>query len=47
MGHENTFAPPRLNARYLFCQGTLAGTRGNGQDAPLPAIRRKAGRGGR
>jgi adenylate cyclase len=26
---------PRLNARYRFSKGTLAGTRGNGRDAPI------------
>ena len=34
MGHEDAFPRPRLSARYRFSQGTLAGTRGNGRDAP-------------
>ena len=33
MGHEDAFLRPRLNARYYFSKGTLAGTRGNGRDA--------------
>ena len=41
-GHEDAFLRPRLNARYRFSKGTLAGTRGNGRDAPqavLPVVR--------
>jgi hypothetical protein len=38
VGHEDAFPRPRLNARCRFSQGTFAGTRGNGRDAPLPAI---------
>ena len=38
MGHEDAFLRPRLNARYRFSKGTLAGTRGNGREAPLTAI---------
>jgi hypothetical protein len=34
MGHEDAFLPPRLSRRYRFSQGTFAGTRGNGDDAP-------------
>ena len=34
MGHEDAFLRPRLSARYRFIQGTLAGTRGNGRNAP-------------
>ena len=34
MGHEDEFAAPELSARYRFSQRTLAGTRGNGRDAP-------------
>jgi hypothetical protein len=37
-GHEDAFPRPRLSARNRFSQGTFAGTRGNGRDAPLPAI---------
>jgi hypothetical protein len=42
LGQEDQFPRPRLNGRYRFSQGTLAGTRGNGRDAPkaaLPVIR--------
>jgi len=38
MGHEDAFLRPRLNARYYFSKGTLAGTRGNGRDAPKAAL---------
>jgi hypothetical protein len=38
-GHENAFPPPRLSARCQFSQGTFAGTRGNGGNAPYAAIR--------
>jgi len=38
MGHEDAFLRPRLNARYRFGKGTLAGTRGNGRDAPKIGI---------
>ena len=38
LGHEDAFLRPRLNARYRFSKGTLAGTRGNGRDAPLADI---------
>ena len=34
MGHEAAFLHPRLSARYRLSQGTLAGMRGNGKDAP-------------
>ena len=40
MGHEDRFPPPRLSGRCGFSQGTYAGTRGNGRDAPIPAVRR-------
>ena len=39
LGHEDAFPQPRLSARYRFSQGTFAGTRGNGRDAPIPADR--------
>ena len=39
LGHEDSFLRPRLDARYRFSKGTLADTRGNGRDAPIPAIR--------
>jgi hypothetical protein len=38
-GHEDAFPRPRLSARYRFSQGTFAGTRGNGRDAPISALR--------
>src|ERR1700739_3280875 len=41
MGHEDAFPRPRLSARCRFSQGTFAGTRGNGRDAPKPDTRRK------
>ena len=36
VGHEDAFPRPRLSARCRFSQGTLAGTWGNGRDAPIP-----------
>jgi hypothetical protein len=39
-GHEDAFPRPRLSARCPFSQGTFAGTRGNGRDAPEAAVRR-------
>jgi len=36
MGHEDAFPPPRLSVRCRFSQGTFAGTRANGRDAPIP-----------
>ena len=36
--HEDAFPRPRLSARCRFSQGTLAGTRGNGRDAPKSAV---------
>jgi hypothetical protein len=38
MGHEERFPSPRLSARCRFSQGTFAGTRVNGRDAPKPAV---------
>jgi hypothetical protein len=38
MGHEDAFPPPRLSGRCRFSQGTFAGTRGNGENAPKPAL---------
>ena len=32
--HEDAFLPSRLSARCRFSQGTFAGTRGNGREAP-------------
>src|SRR4029077_1748957 len=34
LGHEDAFPRPRLSACCRFRQGTFAGTRGNGRDAP-------------
>ena len=34
LGHFNPFPLPRLNGCCRFSQGTIAGTRGNGEDAP-------------
>jgi hypothetical protein len=39
LGHEDAFPPPRLSVRCGFSQATLAGTHGNGRDAPIPAGR--------
>ena len=36
MGHEERFPATRLSAGYGFRKETLAGTRRNGRDAPLP-----------
>jgi hypothetical protein len=38
-GHEERFPPLRLSGRCEFCEGTFAGTAGNDEDAPLPAVR--------
>ena len=38
MGHEDAFPRPRANGRCRFSEGTFAGTRGNGRDAPIPVI---------
>jgi hypothetical protein len=38
-GHEDAFPRPGLSARCRFSQGTFAGTRGNGRDAPIAVIR--------
>ena len=37
-GHEDAFPRPTLSARCRFSQGTFAGTRGNGEYAPIPAV---------
>jgi len=39
VGHEDPFPPHRLNARCPLSKETFAGTRGNGRDAPISAIR--------
>jgi len=33
------FSPPRASGRCRFGEGTFASTHGNGQDAPIPAVR--------
>jgi len=38
VGHQHAFLRPRLSARYRFSQGTFARTRGNGRNAPFPAV---------
>jgi hypothetical protein len=43
-GHEDAFPPPRLSGRCRFSQGTFAGTRRNGEDAPIPDARRSGDR---
>ena len=35
LGHQDAFLQPRPNDRYRLSQGTLAGTRGNGENAPI------------
>jgi hypothetical protein len=35
-GHQERFPPPNLRGRYGFREGTFAGTRANGRDAPIP-----------
>jgi hypothetical protein len=37
-GHEDQFLPPKLNARSVIRKETVAATRGNGRDAPIPAV---------
>ena len=39
MGHEDAFPRPTLSARCRISQRTFARTRGNGRDAPEPAVR--------
>jgi hypothetical protein len=38
LGHEERFPPTRLNAGSGFRKETIAGTRGNGEDAPIPDL---------
>ena len=38
VGHEDQFTAPRLSAACRFSQRTFARMRGNGRDAPFPAI---------
>ena len=39
VGQDDQFPPPRLSARSAFGKQTFAGTRGNEEDAPIPAVR--------
>jgi hypothetical protein len=39
-GHEEWFPPANLSAGYRFRKQTIAGTRGNDEDAPKPVIGR-------
>ena len=39
VGYEDAFPRPKLSARYVIRQETLAGTRGNGREAPIQAVR--------
>jgi hypothetical protein len=41
MEHQDAFPRPRLNARCRFSQGTFAGARGNGREAPKAAVARE------
>jgi hypothetical protein len=38
-GHEDQFRPPSLNGGCRLAEATLAGTHGNEQEAPIPAVR--------
>src|SRR6516165_8808163 len=40
MGHEERFPATRLSAGYEFRKETLAATRRNGRDAPIPVVHR-------
>ena len=42
-GHQDAFLQPPLRARFRFSQRTLAGTRGNGRDAPMNEPARAGG----
>jgi hypothetical protein len=37
-GHEDQFLPPKLSARSVIREQTVAATQGNGRDAPIAAI---------
>jgi len=41
-GAEDQFPPPRASVQCRFSQRTFAGTRGNGREAPIPAVPRTA-----
>src|SRR6516162_846053 len=38
VGHEDSFPPHRPNAGYVIGKETVAGARGSGRDAPIPAV---------
>jgi hypothetical protein len=38
-GHEDQLLPPKLSARFVIRKQTVAASRGNGRDAPIPAVR--------
>jgi hypothetical protein len=38
LGHEDQFPLRRLTARSAIRERTVAATRGNGRDGPVPAI---------
>jgi hypothetical protein len=40
VGHQELLPPSRVSGRCGFGEGTFAGTRGNEEDAPIPAVRR-------
>jgi hypothetical protein len=40
--HQERFPPPSLRDRCGFREGTFAGTRGNGRDAPRAVVPVKA-----
>jgi hypothetical protein len=39
VGQQGPFRPSRLSVRCRLGERTLAGTRSNDQDAPIPAVR--------
>jgi hypothetical protein len=41
-GHEDAFPLLRLSVGYRFSKPTLAAMLGNGEDAPIPVVRRQA-----
>ena len=38
MGHEDLFPPPKPNSRCGISRETIARTRGEGQQAPIPDL---------
>jgi hypothetical protein len=41
-GHQERFPLPSLRDRYGFREGTFAGARVNGRDAPIPDLRARS-----